>query len=47
MYKKTIIAMLIMNSISYVETENIVGNWTCKFESDYINTDENLSINKD
>ena len=36
-----------MSSISCAETENIVGKWSCKFESDYINADENLSINKD
>jgi hypothetical protein len=47
MYKKTTITLLIMSSISCAETENIVGKWTCKFESDYINADENLTINKD
>ena len=47
MYKKTVLVLLTLCNISYAETENLVGNWNCKFESDYIDADENLTINKD
>jgi hypothetical protein len=47
MYKKAILIVLIVSVASYAKVENIVGNWTCKFESDYINADESLTINKD
>jgi hypothetical protein len=47
MYKKAILIVLIVSVTSYAEVENIVGNWNCKFESDFINADESLTINKD
>jgi hypothetical protein len=47
MYKSTALALLIISSNSFAAIEDFVGNWKCKFESDYINADENLTINKD
>jgi hypothetical protein len=47
MNKKVALALLIVNSFSYAGSDTLAGNWDCKFESDYINAEESLTINKD
>lgn len=47
MYKALLLSLLTWTGVCHADGAQLVGNWDCKMTSDYVNADQELTINDD